>query len=165
MITFTILWRLSGPLNFDIQDTELCTFQYSRRVFHVMSFFMFFFNIVVGLFSCLRRIVISLILGTLLVSRLDRCLLMPGFEDKDAGTTDLINTCLLFTNLYKILTQCNNIHVLTCFAVNLRDNLRQIKAKLSKIKFRNMYAKLLCDKIAHNLRLDINFIISRIWMG
>ena len=57
-----------------------------RRIYHIVSFYLFFFNVVLGLFSCLRRILMSLVFGLMLISRLDRCLLMRGFERFDAGT-------------------------------------------------------------------------------
>ncbi len=60
-----------------------------RRVYHVTNFFLFFFNIILGLFSCLKRILFSVVFGTLLISRLDRCLLMRGFETFDAGNKSL----------------------------------------------------------------------------
>lgn len=57
----------------------------SRRFYHIVSFYLFFFNVILGLFSCLRRILLSLVFGLILISRLDRCLLMRGFERFDAG--------------------------------------------------------------------------------
>ena len=58
-----------------------------RRFFHVVSFFMFFFNIVVGLFAALRRILFGAVFGIFLIPRLDRCLLMRGVEKFDSGSS------------------------------------------------------------------------------
>ncbi|XP_077989332.1 stimulated by retinoic acid gene 6 protein-like [Glandiceps talaboti] len=57
----------------------------NRRVFHVTNYLLFFFNVVLGLFSCLLRIGKALIFGLLFLGRTDRCLLMKGFESYDTG--------------------------------------------------------------------------------
>ncbi|XP_072167421.1 stimulated by retinoic acid gene 6 protein-like [Diadema setosum] len=57
----------------------------NRRMFHVQVYFMFFFNVILGLASCLFRIFKSVLFGLLLVGRIDRCLLMRGFELFDSG--------------------------------------------------------------------------------
>ena len=56
-----------------------------RRFYHITSFYLFFFNVVLGLFSCLRRLLMSMVFGLILISRLDRCLLMRAFERFDTG--------------------------------------------------------------------------------
>ncbi len=60
-----------------------------RRVYHVVDFVLFFFNVLLGLVSCLKRIIFSVIFGTMLLSRLDRPLLMEGFVTFDAGNITL----------------------------------------------------------------------------
>lgn len=57
----------------------------NRRFFHILSFFLFFFNVIIGVFGCLKRILLSVVLGALFISRTDRCLLLKGFEFLDAG--------------------------------------------------------------------------------
>ncbi|XP_071487309.1 stimulated by retinoic acid gene 6 protein-like [Diadema antillarum] len=57
----------------------------NRRLFHVQVYFFFFFNVILGLASCLLRIFKSVLFGLLLVGRIDRCLLMRGFELFDSG--------------------------------------------------------------------------------
>ena len=51
----------------------------------MMNYFLFIANIQVGLFSSLFRIVKSFVWGMLYLGRIDRCVLMPGKEDKDKG--------------------------------------------------------------------------------
>jgi hypothetical protein len=46
---------------------------------------LFFFNVLLGLFTCLKRILFSVFFGTILISRLDRLLLTRGFERFDTG--------------------------------------------------------------------------------
>ncbi|XP_041465099.1 stimulated by retinoic acid gene 6 protein-like isoform X1 [Lytechinus variegatus] len=57
----------------------------NRRLFHVQVYFFFFVNVIIGLASCLLRIFKSVLFGLLLVGRIDRCLLMRGFELYDSG--------------------------------------------------------------------------------
>ncbi|XP_030832978.1 stimulated by retinoic acid gene 6 protein-like isoform X2 [Strongylocentrotus purpuratus] len=57
----------------------------NRRLFHVQVYFFFFVNVILGLASCLLRIFKSVLFGLLLVGRIDRCLLMRGFELYDSG--------------------------------------------------------------------------------
>ena len=57
----------------------------SRRAFHNTVYFMFFLNVLVGLASCLLRILKTFLFGVLLVGRIDRCLMYPGLELMDKG--------------------------------------------------------------------------------
>ena len=56
-----------------------------RRVYRVVDFVFYFFNVLLGFFSCIKRILFSVAFGTILISRLDRPLLMKGFETFDTG--------------------------------------------------------------------------------
>ena len=56
----------------------------------MMKYFMFFPNIAVGIGSCLRRFLTSLVFGFVLISRMDKCMLMKGCESFDAGTVFLL---------------------------------------------------------------------------
>ncbi|KAK3086053.1 hypothetical protein FSP39_012734 [Pinctada imbricata] len=44
---------------------------------------MFFFYIIVGVFSCLRRNLVSAAVGFYYLARLDKCILIPGLEQFD----------------------------------------------------------------------------------
>ena len=50
-----------------------------------MGYFLFLYNAVIGLFSAIKRVLISLVIGTLLIARLDHVILMRGFEGLDSG--------------------------------------------------------------------------------
>ena len=56
-----------------------------RRLFYVFSYFLFFQNVVIGLMSSFLRIILSVVLGLVLFFRLDRVVLMKGFEVMDQG--------------------------------------------------------------------------------
>jgi len=57
----------------------------NRRIYYFVGYFHFLYNIVTGLFAVIRRILLSLVIGTFLMSRLDYVLLMRGFEKLDSG--------------------------------------------------------------------------------
>jgi hypothetical protein len=54
-------------------------------VYEVVSYVLVFSNLLVGVFSVLSRTVRGLVLGLIFLGRLDRCLLMPGWEHWDPG--------------------------------------------------------------------------------
>ena len=58
---------------------------YCRRLFSIMSYFLFFFNILVGLFSGFLRITLGIVLGVVFLARIDRSTLMQGFQRLDRG--------------------------------------------------------------------------------
>ena len=56
-----------------------------RRLYSIISYFFFFYNVLVGLFSCLLRIFKGTVLGVLFLGRIDRTVLMQGFQTWDPG--------------------------------------------------------------------------------
>ncbi|CAH3155737.1 unnamed protein product [Porites lobata] len=57
----------------------------NRRLFSIMSYFFFFFNILVGLFSGFLRITLGIVVGVVFLARLERSTLMQGFQRFDEG--------------------------------------------------------------------------------
>ncbi|XP_065735990.1 LOW QUALITY PROTEIN: stimulated by retinoic acid gene 6 protein-like [Phocoena phocoena] len=57
----------------------------NRRAFHNFNYFLFFYNVLLGLGACLSRLLISCILGTWLIARIDRTILQSGCERADMG--------------------------------------------------------------------------------
>ncbi|KAL9963252.1 hypothetical protein ACROYT_G032433 [Oculina patagonica] len=55
----------------------------NRRLFSIMSYFFFFYNILLGMFSCSMRILKGMFLGVIFISRIDRSSLMQGFQTWD----------------------------------------------------------------------------------
>lgn len=56
-----------------------------RRAFHCFTYFFFFYNVVLGLGACLLRLVRSLVLGVMLLARIDRTIMPRGYEARDLG--------------------------------------------------------------------------------
>ncbi|XP_012938944.2 receptor for retinol uptake STRA6 [Aplysia californica] len=57
----------------------------NRRIFFIFTYFLFFYNIFMGVFSCLLRIGKSLVLGAYLLPRLDHGILPRTFQFMDPG--------------------------------------------------------------------------------
>ena len=96
-----------------------------RRFYHITSFYLFFFNVVLGFFSCLRRLLMSMVFGLILISRLDRCLLMRGFERFDTGK---LPSGSISIKIFAISNSCrfNSLLFISNFCVYFRTNqLRQ----------------------------------------
>ena len=50
-----------------------------------MGYFLFIYNALIGVFSIFKRVLFSLLIGTLLIARMDYVVLMRGFEFLDSG--------------------------------------------------------------------------------
>ncbi|XP_038078111.1 stimulated by retinoic acid gene 6 protein-like [Patiria miniata] len=57
----------------------------NRRLFHWTVYITLFMNVVVGLVSCLMRIIKAVFFGVLFIGRIDKCTLMRGWELWDPG--------------------------------------------------------------------------------
>ncbi|XP_021100272.1 stimulated by retinoic acid gene 6 protein-like isoform X5 [Heterocephalus glaber] len=57
----------------------------NRKAFHNFNYFLFFYNVLLGLGTCLSRLLISCILGTWLIARIDRTIMQSGYERADMG--------------------------------------------------------------------------------
>lgn len=93
------------PLNID-----------NRRLYDLVSYFFVFNNLVVGAASVLLRTLKSFFLGLIFLGRLDRCLLMKGFETMDPGYMAYVGT-LLVDNAHNnptMRTFCAVLRRLTC---------------------------------------------------
>lgn len=67
----------------------------NRRLFHVCTFFLFFFNIFLGVFSCLKRIIIGTVLGVMFLGRTQKSVIPRDFELKDPGFNAYVGYLLL----------------------------------------------------------------------
>lgn len=78
---------------FFLQDKLTLTDRYkplalnNRRAFHCFTYFFFFYNVVLGLGACLLRLLRSMLLGAMLLARIDRTILPRGYEAQDLGYT------------------------------------------------------------------------------
>ncbi|XP_022104723.1 stimulated by retinoic acid gene 6 protein-like [Acanthaster planci] len=57
----------------------------NRRLFHLTVYITLFLNVIVGLVSCLMRIIKAVFFGVLFIGRIDKCTLMRGWELWDPG--------------------------------------------------------------------------------
>ncbi|XP_061778793.2 STRA6-like isoform X2 [Nerophis lumbriciformis] len=79
----------------------------NRKAFHCFNYFFFFYNVILGMSTCIMRLLISIVLGTWLVSRIDRTIMQRGYETMDAGYSTWIG--MIFADHY------HNNPVLVCF--------------------------------------------------
>ena len=64
-----------------------CALLIGRRLYYFAGYFLFIYNAVVGAFSVLKRVLLSLVIGTLIIARMDYVVLMRGFEFLDSGNS------------------------------------------------------------------------------
>lgn len=79
----------------------------NRNAFNCFNYFFFFYNTVMGITSCLLRMMISFALGTWLVSRIDRTIMQKGYETLDMGFRTWVG--MIFADHY------HNNPVMVCF--------------------------------------------------
>ena len=65
-----------------------CLSFFNRRLFHVCTFFLFFFNIFLGVVSCLKRIIIGAVLGVMFLGRTQKSVISRDFELMDPGSSN-----------------------------------------------------------------------------
>uniref|UniRef100_A0A8C2ELX2 STRA6-like n=1 Tax=Cyprinus carpio TaxID=7962 RepID=A0A8C2ELX2_CYPCA len=70
----------------------------NRKAFHCFNYFFFFYNVVMGLSNCILRLLSSCIVGTWLVSRIDRTIMQRGYESMDPGYSTWIG--MIFADHY-----------------------------------------------------------------
>ncbi|XP_075415621.1 stimulated by retinoic acid gene 6 protein-like [Tenrec ecaudatus] len=70
----------------------------NRKAFHNFNYFLFFYNVLLGLGACLSRLLTSCILGTWLIARIDRTIMQKGYERADMGFSTWIG--MLYVDHY-----------------------------------------------------------------
>ncbi|XP_074850601.1 stimulated by retinoic acid gene 6 protein-like isoform X2 [Carettochelys insculpta] len=70
----------------------------NRKAFHNFNYFLFFYNVLLGLGACLFRLFYSVVLGTWLIARIDRTIMQKGYEAADMGFNTWIG--MIFMDLY-----------------------------------------------------------------
>ncbi len=63
-------------------------------MFQWFMYILFIYNTLIGLATALFRVLISATMGLLLMLRMDKVILMKGFERFDIGTTYVRTICL-----------------------------------------------------------------------
>ncbi|KAM6971813.1 STRA6-like [Aplochiton taeniatus] len=79
----------------------------NRKAFHNFNYFLFFYNVVMGLSNCVLRLLTSCVVGTWLVSRIDRTIMQRGYEGMDPGYNTWVG--MIFADHY------HNNPVMVCF--------------------------------------------------
>ncbi|KAI8492679.1 hypothetical protein Bbelb_297200 [Branchiostoma belcheri] len=57
----------------------------NRKFYHVTSYFLFFYNVMMGLLTSLLRVLLGGFLGGMMQARIDRTVIMSGWENWDLG--------------------------------------------------------------------------------
>lgn len=66
-------------------DTAVPLAVNNRHVYYNVSFFYFFFNIFLGIVSAILRVLKGMMLGVFFIPRIDRSVMMRGYEPMDSG--------------------------------------------------------------------------------
>lgn len=91
----------------------------NRKVYHNFFFFLFFFYILIGLFKCIKRVLYSLVIGLIFVPRLDRSVLVSGFEHYD-------NAYMIYIGLLHVeLAHCHPVLRVFCEELLKSSNTRK----------------------------------------
>ncbi|XP_018535191.2 LOW QUALITY PROTEIN: STRA6-like [Lates calcarifer] len=102
----------------------------NRKAFHCFNYFFFFYNVVMGISNCILRLLFSIVVGTWLVSRIDRTIMQRGYETMDAGYSTWIG--MIFADHY------HNNPVMVCFCQLLVCNKLESHTALIYSTFSNM---------------------------
>ncbi|XP_071359626.1 STRA6-like [Trachinotus anak] len=102
----------------------------NRKAFHCFNYFFFFYNVVMGISTCIFRLLCSMVVGTWLVSRIDRTIMQRGYEHIDAGYSTWIG--VIFADHY------HSNPVMVCFCQLLVSNKLERHAASAYSTFSNM---------------------------
>ncbi|KAJ8247651.1 hypothetical protein GJAV_G00248700 [Gymnothorax javanicus] len=97
----------------------------NRKAFHNFTYFFFFYNVMMGLGNCVLRLTVSGVLGTWLVSRIDRSIVQHGYEVLDPGYSTWIG--MIFADHY----HSNPVMICFCHLLLARRRERAGRAPLS----------------------------------
>ncbi|KAJ6653486.1 hypothetical protein lerEdw1_009158 [Lerista edwardsae] len=98
------------------------------KAYQIFTYFLFFFTVVVGLTSCLMRLLRSLALGAWLIGRLDRTVMPKGFEGYDSGFKTWVG--MLLTDHY----HTNPILVCFCHILITKTGEREVSSDTCAIR-------------------------------
>ncbi|KAM9102098.1 stimulated by retinoic acid gene 6 protein-like isoform 4-T4 [Sarcophilus harrisii] len=96
----------------------------NRKAFHNFNYFLFFYNVLLGLGACLFRLFVSCILGTWLIARIDRTIMQNGYEAADMGFQAWIG--MLFVDHY----HTNPVLVGFCHILLMSNNERKLQKSI-----------------------------------
>ncbi|KAK2815924.1 hypothetical protein Q5P01_026391 [Channa striata] len=110
----------------------------NRKAFHCFNYFFFFYNVVMGVSNCVLRLLSSIVVGTWLVSRIDRTIMQRGYENMDAGYSTWIG--MIFADHY------HNNPVMVCFCQLLVTNTLQRHNASTYSTFNNAESPRMCSR-------------------
>eukprot|EP00118_Oscarella_pearsei_P014612 m.126062 g.126062 ORF g.126062 m.126062 type:complete len:148 (+) comp37889_c0_seq24:1483-1926(+) len=67
----------------------------NRRLYDNFVYFSYFYNVLLGLFTFLKRVLLSAVFGLLLIVRLDRPIYATGLESWDGGFSSYVAVLIL----------------------------------------------------------------------
>ncbi|KAK5866186.1 hypothetical protein PBY51_020396 [Eleginops maclovinus] len=112
----------------------------NRKAFHCFNYFFFFYNVVMGIGNCIMRLLNSIVVGTWLVSRLDRTIMQRGYETMDPGYATWIG--MIFADHH------HNNPVMVCFCQLLVSNTCERHAVSAYSTFSNVQSESLVNSRA-----------------
>uniref|UniRef100_A0A672JKQ6 STRA6-like n=1 Tax=Salarias fasciatus TaxID=181472 RepID=A0A672JKQ6_SALFA len=101
----------------------------NRKAFDCFNYFFFFYNVVMGISTCILRLLSSVVVGTWLVSRIDRTIMQRGYESMDAGYSTWIG--MIFADHY------HSNPTMVCFCQMLVSNTQEKQSASAYSTFSN----------------------------
>lgn len=111
----------------------------NRRGYFVFVYFMYFYNMYIGIASCVLRILKALIIGLLFLSRLDKCNLPERYKILDPGYKSYIG--------FMCVERCHTNPVMITFVKLLSLTFASSQTKLPSPDTRRMTLKYLVSNI------------------
>ncbi|KAF5891611.1 stimulated by retinoic acid 6 protein, partial [Clarias magur] len=111
----------------------------NRKAFHTFNYYLFFFNVILGLGSCVLRLIRSAIVALMLVSRIERTVMPQGFKKLDASHCTWVG--MIITDHH------HNNPVLVCFCHLLVKHTLQSVQKRAHIRWALVYTLLRNPKV------------------
>ncbi|XP_058240030.1 stimulated by retinoic acid gene 6 protein-like [Hemibagrus wyckioides] len=102
------------------QDKEKPLALNNRKIFHNFNYYLFFFNMILGLGSCVLRVIRSAVVALMLLSRIERTIMPQGFKKLDASHSTWLG--MIITDHY------HSNPVLVCFChLLLKHTLQSVR--------------------------------------
>ncbi|KAK3507750.1 hypothetical protein QTP70_035081, partial [Hemibagrus guttatus] len=91
-----------------------------RKIFHNFNYYLFFFNMILGLGSCVLRVIRSAVVALMLLARIERSIMPQGFKKLDTSHSTWLG--MIITDHY------HNNPVLVCFChLLLKHTLQSVR--------------------------------------
>jgi len=86
-------------------------YMFYSRLFHLYTYFFLFYNALIGLAKAMRRIITSAMLNLFFLPRLDRPLVIKGFENLDKGMVNNVyssnSSILMIMRFFQLHRLCS----------------------------------------------------------